>query len=306
MGPQTCYSPLPSRDGKKLYGYCFQVRYETVRQEPASGLFRPYFPGLKVGDFDYSRDRTHIAYTTSSDFTLWVAQSDGSQPHQVTFPPLAAIRPRWSPDGKTIAFTARRSGEPYRSYLVPAEGGAPVALPRIGPAQWNPQWSPDGASIVFQVAPVEEDALSPEIALYVLEISSGKTAKIEGSEGDDYPRWSLDGRFIAALGKEGKSVLLYDVSARKWSSIADGVFLSGLFWSYDSRWLYYQDLLEEGEPVYRVSPDARRRERVFDFREELKEGYQRCGFLGLTPDGAPVAVLRANYADIYAFDVDFP
>jgi Tol biopolymer transport system component/DNA-binding winged helix-turn-helix (wHTH) protein len=305
-GPQTCYSPLPSRDGKKLYAYCLQIRYETVQQDPTSRLFRPYLPVLKAAGFEYSRDGLRIVYATWSDSTIWFAQSDGSHPRQVTFPPLAALRPSWSPDGKSIAFTARRPGEPYRSYLVSAEGGTPVPLPHIGPSQWNPQWSPDGASIVFQAFPLEGDASSPESGLYLLEVSSGKTTKIEGSEGYDYPHWSRDGRFIAAIGKEAKKILLYDLPARKWSSIAEGVFLSGLSWSADSKWIYYQDLLEEGEPVYRVSPDATRRKRIADFRVELKEGYQRCGFLGLTPDGAPVAILRANYADIYAFDVDFP
>lgn len=305
-GPQTCHSPLPSHDGKKLYAYCFQIRYDTVRQDPVTKEFRPYFPVLKLGDFDYSMDGLRVVYATSTDFSVWVAESDGSHPHRVTFAPLAALRPRWSPDGKSIAFTARRPGEPYHSYFVSVEGSTPVLLPQIGPSQWNPQWSPDGASIVFQVSALEEGASTPESGLYILDVSSSKTTKIERSEGYDYPRWSRDGRFIAAIGKDTKRILLFDLSSRKWTTVAEGVFLSGLFWSSDSQWIYYQDLLEEAEPVYRVSPSATRRERVADFRAELNQGYQRCGFLGLTPDGAPVAVLRASYADIYAFDVDFP
>ena len=57
--------------------------------------------------------------------------------------------PRWSPDGKQIAFTATMPGKPWKTYLVSAEGGTPQQLMPEERTELDPGWSPDGKTLVF-------------------------------------------------------------------------------------------------------------------------------------------------------------
>ena len=118
------------------------------------------------------------------------------------------------------------------------------------------------------------------------------------------PRWSPDGGRIAALSEDQKRVLVCDVRAGTWSEKAAGILLTGLTWSGDGAFLYFQDLLEADQPVYRVGPSGHAPERVADFRESLVGGVFRSGFVGLTPEGDLLVVLSRNHPDIYALDLE--
>ena len=71
----------------------------------------------------YSPDGSHIAFTSSRSGTtqIWVCESDGSNPVQLTNFENAAT-PRWSPDSRYIAFDAPNSGS-ADIYVISAQGG---------------------------------------------------------------------------------------------------------------------------------------------------------------------------------------
>ena len=75
-------------------------------------------------------------------------------------------------------------------------------------------------------------------------------------------------------------------------------------WSQDSRYIYFQDVLDEDEPVRRMNIHTRKVERVFDCSALLQAGVQRCGFEDLTPDGSLVLRLTRGDHDIYALDLE--
>ncbi|HEV9038461.1 MAG TPA: S9 family peptidase [Puia sp.] len=75
--------------------------------------------------------------------------------------------PRWSPDGKSIAYTRSVSDEDYHMYdepvlcVIPAAGGEPRFLSRqLDRPVFNPRWSPDGRSILALVADNREQYVS--------------------------------------------------------------------------------------------------------------------------------------------------
>ena len=80
---------------------------------------------------------------------LWRSKADGTERMQLTFSPLSAFLPRWSPDEKQIAFAATTPGKPYCIYLISAEGGQPQQLTKGEPNEIDVGWSSDGGRLVF-------------------------------------------------------------------------------------------------------------------------------------------------------------
>src|SRR5687768_15282967 len=82
---------------------------------------------------------------------VWVTETDGStEPRRLTTGPKRDTFPRWSPDGKWLAFVSER--EPKKKgqlYVLPSDGGEPVRLTDLKNGVSNPQWSPDGTRLAF-------------------------------------------------------------------------------------------------------------------------------------------------------------
>ena len=102
--PLSLSSPLPSKDGKKLFVVGRTFRGGLVRYDSKAGQFVPFLSGISAGDVAFSKDGQWIAYVTYPEGTLWRSKADGSERVQLSYPPLYPVLPRWSPDGKQIVF----------------------------------------------------------------------------------------------------------------------------------------------------------------------------------------------------------
>jgi dipeptidyl aminopeptidase/acylaminoacyl peptidase len=81
---------------------------------------------------------------------IYRINTDGTNQVQLTFGERGESSPRWSPDGKTIAFTARRDADTNNQiYLLEAAGGEARRLTNHPTAPGNLTWAPDGKSIYF-------------------------------------------------------------------------------------------------------------------------------------------------------------
>lgn len=87
---------------------------------------------------------------------VWVCQADGSNHIQLTKNDKNSSNPKWSPDGKWIAFTSSRDGK-TNLYLMSTMGGEAEKLTDVKSGVGNYHWSRDGKMIAFVMTDVASD-----------------------------------------------------------------------------------------------------------------------------------------------------
>ena len=198
-----------------------------------------YFAFETLGDPHFSPDGSTIAFVVTTveqkqnrrHSEIWSVPADGSrEPMGWTRAPQSSNGPRWSPDGKAIAFLSARpmpgdaAGDTPRTqvWLLPLGGGEPRRVTSLLNGASGFQWSPDGSklAVVGRSGP-SDTAKSPSDVrhyahanykfndsgwfddkrthLWVADVASGRASPI--TSGDDWndsdPQWSPDGRKIA-------------------------------------------------------------------------------------------------------------
>jgi dipeptidyl aminopeptidase/acylaminoacyl peptidase len=115
-----------------------------------------------VTDAQISPDGRRIAFVIASlseerdEYlsNIWIIDAAGGEPRRFTAGPRRDVEPRWSPDGRRLAFLSERSPkEKLQLYVMPADGGEPTRLTSLENGAKSVAWSPDGERLAF-VSPV--------------------------------------------------------------------------------------------------------------------------------------------------------
>ena len=201
----------------------------------------------RVADPELSPDGREVLYTRAeSDWKsgkrilhIWRARIDGGQPVQLTSGAEGEAEPRWSPDGKTIAFAARRGdNELAQIYLLPDDGGEARPLTMHATAVSDIAWTPDGSALYFRAgepktaAEKERDKVKDDVYAYdenykqthlwKVTVASKSESRITGGDFSvtEYDL-SEDGRRIAFL-RAPTPLLGSRDESEVWSASADG------------------------------------------------------------------------------------
>jgi len=305
-GPLSFGSLAPSPDGKKLFMAGRQGRGELVRFDARSHQFVQFLSGISAGELDFSRDGKWVTYVSYPDYALWRSRVDGSDPLQLTFPPMSADLPRWSPDGTQIAFVDSELGRPLKIFLVSAQGGTPQELLPESRNQVDPVWSADGKQIAFGRIGVVGS--TEKLAIQVVDISTHQVSVIPGSESLFSPRWSPDGRHLAALPEDSKKLVLFDFKTGKWSDwINEPEAIGFPTWSRDGNYLYYDTISTDRPTFRRVRVGQTRSELVVDLKDLRRYSLTLVGaWSGLAPDGSALFVRDLSTDEIYSLDLELP
>jgi tricorn protease len=89
---------------------------------------------------------THVSFVYAGD--IWVVAKEGGVAHRLSSPRGEESFPRFSPDGKQIAFSGNYDGN-VDIYIIPSMGGTPARLTHHGNSDRMLDWYPDGKSILF-------------------------------------------------------------------------------------------------------------------------------------------------------------
>jgi Tol biopolymer transport system component len=300
FSPMSLETPLPSKDGKKLFVVGRTFRGELVRYDSKSGQFSPFLGGISAEFVDFSKDGRWVAYVSYPEGTLWRSRVDGSERLQLSYPPGYAVNPRWSPDGKQILFYEMFNDQRSKIVEVSPEGGSPRPLmPDDAKVQWDPNWSPDGSKIVFG-----GNAMNAESTISILDLATHEVSVVPGSQGLYSPRWSPNGQYLVGLSADETILLLFDFQSQKWTELAKGAVAWPTF-SKDGQYLYVLSG-HGGSAVLKIRVSDGKAETVADLKNFVYTGRFGDSSLSLTPDDSPLLIRDAGTSDVYALDWEEP
>jgi dipeptidyl aminopeptidase/acylaminoacyl peptidase len=198
-----------------------------------------------VGDPQVSPDGKWIAYTVTTvdreadklRSAIWMINWEGTQDLQVTYGPDSDTSPRWSPDGRYLAFLSARPAEgKAQIWLLDRRGGEASQLTNIKGEISSYEWSPDSKRLVLVMRDGKEDtgeepdrkakAPKPIVIdryffkrdiegyltassidhLYLFEVESKKLDALTGEKNfnETDPAWSPDGSQLAFFSNHAK------------------------------------------------------------------------------------------------------
>ena len=186
-----------------------------------------------VADPRISPDGKRVAYQVwsidkdSNQYrgAIWVAAVDGSEePRQFTSGEKRDASPRWSPDGRWLAFTSNRGDDKAAAnlYVIPSEGGEARKLTDLKESVESAEWSPDSTRLVI-TARARDEAYEEEDErkrkprrfrrvfhkldsvgwtgdrrkhIWIVDLDGKTTQLTDGDFEDDQPTWTPDGKRV--------------------------------------------------------------------------------------------------------------
>jgi dipeptidyl aminopeptidase/acylaminoacyl peptidase len=202
----------------------------------------------EVRDPQRSPDGKWVAYTVTraiketdkNDTDVWMVSWDGRQQVQLTFSAEGESSPRWSPDGRYLAFVSSRQGaKGGQIWLMERAGGEAVKLTDVKGGVSDYEWSPDSKRFVLVVNDPDPEETSDDDKdkkegaaktrkpivvdryrfkqdvrgyldarrshLYLFDIGSKKVETLtSGAFDETSPAWSPDGRQVAFIRRHGE------------------------------------------------------------------------------------------------------
>ena len=296
-GPIAWDQPIPGKDGKKIFATGKTRRGELVRFDLKTGQFQPLLGGISAHFVSFSNDGQFVAYVSYPEGILWSANRDGSNRVQLTETPINALMPRWSPDGTHILFADTSSA--FAAYIVAARGGNPQKLPGNPEPQGDANWSADGKKVVFSTA----GPFTPNGNLRILDLATHQVTTVAGSEGLYSPRWSPDGRFIAALPVDASALKIFDLKTQQWSELIQESKVAFPSWSRDSQSIYFNLSNSNGNGgIFRIRVAGGTPERVADLKSIRLGGW--WSWVGLDSTDAPMVMRDVGGDDIYTLTLE--
>jgi len=242
-----CTWPSLANGFPRVWLSVFRSNRELQKIEPQSHHAESLILNANAEIASVSPDGHLALYTDRPDGSLWREQRRWLSAPAPKQPPLVASAPHWSRDGKQILFTGVRPGYLRRS--IPLRGWRRLARgPSRGPRGRRRRLVADATQIVVSM---REKKTQPKFGIYLFQSSTSEWTVLPESRGLVAPRWSPDGRYIAALDETNHRLLLYDFLTEKWSDVAEGGLLGAPFWTSGSSALYFQDQLGSEQAIYR-------------------------------------------------------
>jgi Tol biopolymer transport system component/DNA-binding winged helix-turn-helix (wHTH) protein len=305
-GPTLWGTPIPSRDGQRVFARGMNLRGELMRFDKESRQFQPYLGGISAEFLSFSHDGRYVAYVSFPDGILCRANRDGTGVLQLTKPPVYPKSLRWSPDDTQILFHDFSPAHQDAMYAVSSKGGTSHRLlPGDTRPEEDPNWSPDGRRVIFAAYGSNSAGPTAKPQVRILDLDTRAISNLPERPGGFWsPRWSPDGRYIAGLSEGSTDLILFDLQAKQWTTMFHGTLVAFPSWSHDGRSIYFNGTLPNDDMrVYRVPLAGGSEQSIVGLRDFPLTGWY-SGWFGLDPDDNPLLLRDEGTDEIYALTLN--
>ena len=213
--------------------------------------------GLNATSPDLSRDGKKLVFmlNRAGKEELWQKSLEDGRETLLAADGFRRFAPRWSPDGKFLAYRRIDSTTGERSIvLMPAGGGEEEILtsPRPSGAENASDWSPDGRWVIADSSRRPPGIQTPGVRIWLLPVSAAPHAETEGriiaSKPEYYfwqPHFSPDGSWISfeavsSTGAGFHNIYVVPAPGGEWISITEGKHTDHKpHWAPDGRTVYF-------------------------------------------------------------------
>ncbi len=255
-----------------------------------------------VRDPQISPDGGWVAYTVTaidsakdkSDNDIWMTSWDGSTTLRLTSSPENESAPRWSPDGRYLAFlSGRQEGKGAQIWLLDRRGGEAQRVTQLRGGVSEFAWSPDSKKLVLVVDEETDSVLKKDTA----EHKTPKPIVID--------RYNFKRDVAGYLGSKRSHLSLFDVETKKTETLTSGLDDDGTpSWSPDGRMIAFVR-----GPV--AEPERSRDDDVFVIEARAGATAKRLtNFIGpdggrpaWSPDGKWLAFFRGDEPKYQAYSL---
>jgi tricorn protease len=292
---------MTHRAGKFLFLILFLAAPLAIAQEMPEGRLMRFA--------DIYKDK--IVFSYASD--LWLVASGGGVARRITTDPGLELFPKFSPDGKWIAFTGQYDGN-FNVYVMPSEGGEPkqltfepdaMAAPeRMGPNNEVINWMPDSKRVLFLS---RRDTYNEWFGrLFTVNVEGGLPVRLPIDKGG-LTSFSPDGSRIAYnrifrnfrtwkryTGGMHQQIAIYDFKNNSYERITDDPYI-------DTYPMWHEDSIYFGS-----DRGPERRINLYSYSLKTKQTKQLTNFKDFDvdwPSLGPDAIVFTNGGYLYTFDL---